>query len=286
MKKIKISANYDSSENLTNRLLRQYKTPEIDLSNIEFVHDDTYDIIVFFNHIVGDVQPNKPVYIFPHEPSWSGSHQKYVPDNVKIFGFKDDLYTQNCEASIAYTYYGGRGPWVDSLDFWCYDNLCNFTSNKFKNISSSVTDLNTYYGETCLYPQRYEIHQMVSNIDFIDCFGGGNHSPKREDSLINYKFNLAIENEHQNNWITEKFYDSILTETIPIYFGCKNIKELYPEDGYILINDINNLEEIKELLTHINKNSDEIYNQKIEGLKQIKKKYLKEYNLLKKIIEL
>ena len=36
MKKIKISANYDSSENLTNRLLRQYKTPEIDLSNINF----------------------------------------------------------------------------------------------------------------------------------------------------------------------------------------------------------------------------------------------------------
>jgi hypothetical protein len=86
--------------------------------------------------------------------------------------------------------------------------------------------------------------------------------------------------------VTEKFYDSILTETIPIYYGCKNIKEIYPEDGYILINDINNLTEINELLIRINNNSDEIYNQKIEGLRQIKKRYFKEFNLLKKIIEL
>ena len=32
---------------------------------------------------------------------------------------------------------------------------------------------------------------------------------------------------------------------IPIYFGCKNIKEIYPEDGYILIDDINKFFECK-----------------------------------------
>ena len=287
VKKIKISANYDSSENLTNRLIRQFKTTEINLNDVEFVYDDSYDIIVFFNHMTGTVPDNKKGYIFPHEPSWSGTHQKGgTSDNVTIFGFNDGIYSGNFIKNIAHTFYGGRGPWVDPLDFWCYDNLKDFTSEKNKDISSSITELKEDYGTTCLYPQRYEINKLVSTLNFIDYYGGGDCSPKRQDSLINYKFNLAIENEYQDNWVSEKFYDSILTETIPIYYGCKNIRDIYPEDGYILINDINNIEEIKELLTHIKNNSEEIYNQKINGLRQIKKRYFQEFNLLKKIIEL
>lgn len=286
MKKIKISAGYDSSENLTNRLILQFKTPEIDLSNIEFVYDDSYDVVVFFNYINGEIVDGKRAYIFPHEPSWSGSHQKYVPENVTIFGFDPKLYNQNCITSIAHTYYGGRGPWVDSLDFWCYNNFVTFSTNKIKNISCSITDLNTDYGDTCLYPQRYMINQMIKTLDYIDYYGGGDCSPLRKDSLVNYKFNLVVENEYENNWVTEKFYDAILTQTVPIYFGCKNIKELYPEDGYILIKDINNINEIKKLLSDINNNCDEIYSSKIDGMKEIKKKYFDENNLLKKIIRL
>jgi hypothetical protein len=104
--------------------------------------------------------------------------------------------------------------------------------------------------------------------------------------LVDYKFNISIENEYQDNWISEKFYDCILTDTIPIYFGCKNIKNIYPEDGYILIEDIDNVNQINELLDYIEKHADKIYQQKINGLKKIKEKYFKEYNLLKKIVEL
>jgi hypothetical protein len=250
------------------------------------VFDDTYDTIIFFNHINLEYKPNTNVYIFPHEPSWSGSHQKHLPNNSTIFGFDKSLYIGNCIEGPAHTFYGGRGPWVDPLEFWCYDNLKNITLNKTKNISSSVTKLNENNGVTCTYPQRYEISKLIDELDFVDFFGGGDCSPKKQDALVNYKFNLAIENEHSNNWITEKFYDGILTDTVPIYYGCKNIKELYPEDGYILIEDINDIDGIKNLLTHINENSDRIYNSKLEGMRKIKQKYFQEFNLLKKIIKL
>lgn len=286
MKKIKITANYDTSENLTERLLKQFKTPEIDLSNIEFVYDDSYDIIVFFNYVDGIIKEGTKSYVFPHEPSWSGTHQKNFKGDTIVFGFNKELYTGNCVESLAHTFYGGRGPWIDSLDFWSYDHLINTSFKKNKNISSSITKLNSNEGSTCLYPQRYEISKIIDKLSFIDCYGGGNCSPKRFDSLIDYKFNIAIENEYGNNWITEKFYDSILTDTIPIYFGCKNIKEIYPEDGYILIEDINDIHSIENLLTHINQNANQIYNQKIIGVRKIKEKYFKEYNLLKKVINL
>lgn len=286
VKKIRLSASYDTSENLTKRLLEQFLTPDINLGDVEFVYDDSYDVIVFFNHINLDLKENSKSYIFPHEPSWSGSHQKYLPNNSTIFGFNNNLYVGNCTESIAHTFYGGRGPWVDPLEFWCYNNLKDIKFNKTKTISSSITKLRDNNGTTCTYPQRYEISNLVDTLDFVDFFGGGDCSPRKQDALVDYKFNLAIENEHSNNWITEKFYDGILTETVPIYYGCKNIKELYPEDGYILIEDINDIDGIKNLLTHINENSDTIYKSKLEGMRKIKEKYFQEFNLLKKIIKL
>lgn len=285
MKKIKISSNWDTSENLTERLIKQFKTPDIDLSNIEFVSDNSYDIIIFFNYVNQPIKIGSKSYVFPHEPSWNGSHQKYFTDDTVVYGFSKELYVGQFIESLSHTFYGGRGPWVDSLDFWNYENLINSTFKKTKTISSSITKLNTNNGETCLYPQRFTILEKLKKVKNIDIFDG-ERSPERKDALVDYKFNISIENSYEKNWITEKFYDNILTDTIPIYFGCKNIKEIYPEDGYILIEDINDIGGIEKLLTNIMINSDEIYQQKLEGLGKIKKKYFQENNLLKKIISI
>ena len=239
MKKIRLSAGWDTSENLTKRLIRQFKTNDISLDDIEFVYDDNYDTLIFFNYVNLKIKYSTKTFLFPHEPTFSGSHQKIFNDNLVVFGFEKDLYNINCIETLAHTFYGGRGPWMDSLDFWCYENLKNYNFIKNKNISSSVTNLNGMEGINCLYPQRYKIADMINNeLPFIDVYGGWKNSPKREDALVDYMFNISIENEYQKNWISEKFYDNILTNTIPIYFGCKNIKEIYPEDGYILIEDI------------------------------------------------
>ena len=85
VKKIRVCANYDNSENLTNRLLRQFLTPEINLENIVFVYDDSYDVIVFFNHVNMEFRSDSKAYVFPHEPSWNGSHQKVFSENTTIY---------------------------------------------------------------------------------------------------------------------------------------------------------------------------------------------------------
>lgn len=285
MKRIRISAGYDTSENLTERLIKQFKTPNTDLSNIEFVFDDTYDIIVFFNYANIEIKEGTRAFVFPHEPSWNGSHQKSFTSNTTIYGFSKDLYTGNFEESVAHTFYGGRGPWVDTLDFWCYDNLVENSFSKSKLISSSITILNQNNGGCCIYPQRFELLKRLKEISFIDIFDG-NISPLRKDALVDYKFNISIENSYEDNWITEKFYDNVLTDTVPIYFGCKNIKDIYPEDGYILIDDINDTDDIVRLIDDVIKNADEIYNKKINNLKKIKKRYFEDNNLLKRIISL
>jgi hypothetical protein len=286
MKKIRISSNWDNSKNLTERLKSQFLEKESDIQNIEFVYDDSYDIIVFFNHITHQIKNGSKSFIFPHEPSWSGTHQKNIPENTTIFGFDNNNYNRNCLESQSYTFYGGRGPWIDTLDFWSFNNLVDYNFNKTKLLSSSITKLNSTYGSTCLYEKRFNLLNNIKNKDFIDFYGFGQSSPKRKDSLENYMFNISIENSLEKNWITEKFYDNILCETIPIYFGCKNIKEIYPEDGYILLERIDDFDYINSILLEVKNNYNEIYNQKIEGFRKIKKRYLTENNLLKKIIQL
>ena len=62
MIKIKLAANWDTSENVTERLLRQFKTPDIDLTEVQFVYDDSYDSIVFFNHVSSNIKPGARSY--------------------------------------------------------------------------------------------------------------------------------------------------------------------------------------------------------------------------------
>lgn len=293
MIKVRLKANWTSVESITNRVITQFKTSDSDLDGIEFVLDDSYDIAVYCNHVSDNFKPGAMNYVFPHEPSWSGTHQKATCfENFTLFGFDKSLYTcpENVIECLAHTFYGGRGDWVDSLNDWCYESAMKYnTAEKTKNISSIVTTLNQDIGGTCLYPKRYSLLKSITDdLNFIDYYGwhGDKENIKSEPrkilATLPYRFQLSIENEHQNNWVTEKFYDPIICNTIPIYYGCKNIKEIYPEDGYILLESLD-IDYVRDVLNNVNKNSEEIYLEKLPGLIEIKKRYFEEYNLLKKI---
>lgn len=290
MKKIRVHASWDSPQNILDRLLMQFKTPQMNLSDVKFVFDNSYDIGVCFNYLNLEVDSSKRYYVFPHEPVWSGSHQKKFCENVTVFGFEKQLYSGNCIETVAHTFYGGRGPWVDTLDIWNYDSLIKQTFNKTKNISSCITSLNHNYG---LYQDRYNLLKNILPLEFIDFYGCSVFNLKNTlqsvlkiDTVSNYKFTICIENDHHKNWVTERFYDAILNDCVPIYFGCKNLKEIYPEDAYILLEDIKDVRKIAEQLTFIENNAKEIYQSKLEGIRKIKSRYFTEYNLLNKIIHL
>ena len=50
-------------------------------------------------------------------------------------GRVNNLYNGNFIESVSHTFYGGRGPWVDSLDFWSYENLKEFENDYGKEFS-------------------------------------------------------------------------------------------------------------------------------------------------------
>lgn len=95
----------------------------------------------------------------------------------------------------------------------------------------------------------------------------------KKDALIDYKYSIAIENSREKNYITEKFIDCFLCGSIPIYYGCPNIKEVYPQESFIELPDLN----INSIFNIIEKQD---YNLNI--LKNI---YFKKFNIIDTIKE-
>ncbi|MFX8844619.1 glycosyltransferase family 10, partial [Acinetobacter baumannii] len=85
------------------------------------------------------------------------------------------------------------------------------------------------------------------------------------DTLADYKYHIAIENDSCDDWVTEKFFDPILAYSYPFYYGCPNIHKYISEKSFTRI-DINNFNQSIEIIESIIGN-DSIYNNFIDNSK-------------------
>ena len=69
-----------------------------------------------------------------------------------------------------------------------------------------------------------------------------------------YKFLIAFENTVEDDYITEKIYDSYLTRTIPVYYGDKAVFDLIPAKNSIIYANNYTPKELSELIKHIGNN--------------------------------
>lgn len=69
------------------------------------------------------------------------------------------------------------------------------------------------------------------------------------DLMANYKFNIAFENSIAPDYVTEKFYDSLIVGSVPVYMGAPNIDALSPADHcFINVADYSGPKELAEYL--------------------------------------
>lgn len=93
---------------------------------------------------------------------------------------------------------------------------------------------------------------LMSDLTELDVFGYGmGHLDNKADAIEPYRYHLVIENHSSPHHWTEKLADAYLGYSLPIYFGCTNLNEYFPEESYVWI-DIRNYvaanEQIRSLL--------------------------------------
>jgi len=143
--------------------------------------------------------------------------------------------------------------WLDAG----YDQLNAMQFQKTRKLSAVVS---------AKYEFRLDYVKEVSQRlpDGIDLYGrglssaglGANYKGELTHSgncklagLAEYEYTLAIENSQQQNYWTEKLADAFLAGCMPLYWGCPNIYDFFPQESLHLI-DLDSPDEIAKILQH------------------------------------
>jgi hypothetical protein len=148
---------------------------------------------------------------------------------------------------------------------------------KTKKLSTVCSDKRQ--GHT-LHKLRYDFTALMEEkIPKIERFGHGiRWIDTKAEAIDDYEFHVAIENQYAPHVWTEKLADTYLGFAVPIYYGCPNIAEYFPEDSYILIDiyDVEgSLEKIKQIISTPGE-----YERRLPAIKEARRRVIEEYNLL------
>ncbi|CAN1278557.1 Putative fucosyltransferase-like protein [Linum perenne] len=89
------------------------------------------------------------------------------------------------------------------------------------------------------------------------------------EALKHYKFSLAFENSNEEDYVTEKFFQSLVAGTIPVVVGAPNIQDYSPGQGSILhIKSLEDIDTVAKTMNYLSENAT-AYNQalrwKVDG---------------------
>jgi hypothetical protein len=187
------------------------------------------------------------------EPSWSGNWDRHLSNYVSKI-YSHFIFDQKCNfnPSVMSTHLFPKPQNIGEIQYVenIIDSVMEQKFEKNKKLSIVVSNINHY--------KRYKFVEKLldSGLDF-DMYGRGwNISDSRYkgyvtsklDALKNYQYSICLENSNEYGYVSEKFIDSVLCETVPIYNGSTDVERWYGNcfeyidiDSDSVIDDIRNI---------------------------------------------
>lgn len=224
------------------------------------------DVVVCFGNSVNKVKDSSVIVQIRREPDYI---QRFVRSPV---------------ADVVIDYETGyhAASWFIKKDFNYLSSLSYHDLKKQNNcsaiFSSKHEDRNKVMRNLSIHP-GCDIHFYGRDIAGVlpnsDQYYGelNDNGNCKYRGLANYRKSIAIENSSQKNYFTEKLIDCFVCNTLPIYWGCPNIFDFFPEKS---IRKISNEDSIDEIINKIN---EPISYDEIEALKTAKYLVMYKYNL-------
>lgn len=109
--------------------------------------------------------------------------------------------------------------------------------------------------------ERKEFFDILNRYKKVDSGGKvfnniGYRVDKKLDFIKDYKFTIAFENSSYRGYTTEKIFEPMMVQSIPIYWGNPNIKEDFNIQSFINVHDYGSLKEVVEKIKEIDTNKD------------------------------
>lgn len=75
------------------------------------------------------------------------------------------------------------------------------------------------------------------------------------ETLKRYKFSLAFENSNEEDYVTEKFFQSLVAGTVPVVVGAPNIQDFAPSSGSLLhIKELKDIDSVAKTIKYLAEN--------------------------------
>lgn len=129
-----------------------------------------------------------------------------------------------------------------------------------------------------LHKRRYDFTQRLRGaFPDLDVFGHGVRPiGDKAEAVDPYRYHIAIENHRCDHHWTEKVSDAFLGWSLPIYYGCTNLAEYFPEDSFVEI-DIDDFEGTVARIREIVANHE--YERRFAAIRRARELVLTRYNL-------
>ena len=161
-----------------------------------------------------------------------------------------------------------------------------YVSSNFPKFSR-MSIISSNYGHKFNYIKRHALFKGLLNTDLDIHFYGRNWnlddprykgSPyNKSDAIVNYEYSIAIENSSYPNYLTEKFFDLTVCNTVPLYYGCPNAAEIYPSESFIELDFDGPIEKTVEQVREIYNNDS--YSDRLPHVLAAKELYYTKYNI-------
>ena len=220
------------------------RTQKESLPGVKFVFDESarYDWLVVYDDFPADsgaklsfvsqkinCDPRRTI-LLTYEPS---SIKYYGHDFVRQFAHVLTSHDKNCLLHPNSHAMPPVGVWY----YGAYEDVLNLPSPPIK-----LHDVSVFYsGKTMSHSLHDLRHGFITGMmkrmgNDLSVFGKGyQFVAKKKEAIDTYRYHLAIENHQGSDHWTEKLSDCFLGYCMPIYAGCSNVSDYFPENSYIQI---------------------------------------------------
>ena len=286
--KIKVVLPMHDNTYVKNRTIKDFYNNQ----DVEIVDGFDYDVLVCCNSITEEPRVSREKIIgVIMEPSWSRNWDRnldkycgtiFVHDN-SLFNFNTSICNIIERPSLMFN------EFFTTFEYSTKDLVKN-KFRKSKKISCIISN-NRGSNDGILYEKRHDLVQNIVKSGLpVDIYGKGwnpdgknikGHITHKIHALMDYEFSIGVENSSEKNYISEKFFDPLLVGTVPLYYGCPNIEDVYNKNSFIHLDFLNPdkcLQQIENILS-LN------YSDYIDLINESKLNYFNNHNLINEILK-
>ncbi len=294
--RVKLLCNWQDSKKLCDEWINLTKG-NYKWNNIEFTwENDNIDYWVIINYPQENSQfVNKKTIVFHMEPMCSNPEQSW---GAKTWGKWADPNPTDYLSVLTHKYHYNNCTWQLKMT---YNELKSNPiiknpelGNKISSICSSKyfdpghkkrVNFIKYIEEKSDSDVQIDIWGFDNNLGFKN-YKGACPIDNKDIGIIPYKYYLIAENNIEHNYISEKFWEPILSECLVFYYGCPNVSDYIDSRAFVSIDLTQDFESVFEIIKNAIKNN--LWEERLPYIKEAKQKILDYYSFcptVERIIE-